>query len=70
MNSGILRKISSDAERGTPVWVENFYDEQPSVRDLVLPGSGYRFSDEFACLLRLLCGDDFRRDHFKIGEMK
>jgi len=30
--------------------------EQPTVADLVLPGSGYNFSDEFACLLNVLGG--------------
>ena len=28
--------------------------ESPTLADLVLPGTGYKFSDEFACLLRLL----------------
>jgi hypothetical protein len=28
--------------------------EQPTLADLVLPGTGHTFSDEFACLLRLL----------------
>jgi hypothetical protein len=28
--------------------------EQPTLADLVLPGTGHRFSDEFACLLREL----------------
>ena len=28
--------------------------EQPTLADLVLPGSGHSFSDEFACLLRVL----------------
>jgi hypothetical protein len=28
--------------------------ELPTLADLVLPGTGYKFSDEFACLLRLL----------------
>ena len=32
-------------------------DEQPTVADLVLPGTGYRFSDEFACLLKVLGGE-------------
>jgi hypothetical protein len=29
--------------------------EQPTLSDLVLPGSGHKFSDEFACLLSVLC---------------
>jgi hypothetical protein len=28
--------------------------EQPALADLVLPGTGHTFSDEFACLLRIL----------------
>jgi hypothetical protein len=28
--------------------------EQPTLADLVLPGSGHTFSDEFACLLWVL----------------
>jgi hypothetical protein len=31
--------------------------ELPTLADLLLPGTGYKFSDEFACLLRLL-GDE------------
>jgi len=33
--------------------------EQPTLADLVLPGSGHTFSDEFACLLRVLSGGEF-----------
>lgn len=32
--------------------------EQLTVADLVLPGSGHSFSDEFACLLRILSGGE------------
>jgi len=32
-------------------------DEQRTVADLVLPGTGYSFSDEFACLLKVLGGE-------------
>ena len=28
--------------------------EQPTLADLALPGTGHTFSDEFACLLRVL----------------
>jgi hypothetical protein len=28
--------------------------ELPTLADLVLPGTGHKFSDEFACLLKLL----------------
>ena len=29
--------------------------ELPTLADLVLPGTGQKFSDEFACMLRVLC---------------
>jgi len=29
--------------------------ELPTLADLLLPGTGYKFSDEFACILRVLC---------------
>lgn len=32
-------------------------DEQPTIADLVLPGTGYSVSDEFACLLKVLGGE-------------
>ena len=32
----------------------NETSELPTLADLVLPGTGHNFSDEFACLLRLL----------------
>jgi len=71
MSAGILHKIGSVAGLGTPAWIQNLHGEQPTIRDLVFPGSGYQFSEEFACLLRLLCGDeDLIRDQFEIGEMK
>jgi len=28
--------------------------ELPTLADLLLPGTGHKFSDEFACLLRML----------------
>jgi len=31
--------------------------ELPTLADLLLPGTGYKFSDEFACLLAVL-GDE------------
>ena len=30
--------------------------EQPTLADLILPGTGRSFSEEFSCLLRVLCG--------------
>ena len=60
MSVGILHKIGSLAQLETPGWVPNpnLSDEQPTILDLVLPGSSNRFSEEFACLLRLLSGDE------------
>jgi hypothetical protein len=29
--------------------------DQPTLADLILPGTGRSFSEEFTCLLRLLC---------------
>ena len=29
--------------------------EQPTLADLLLPGTGRSFSDEFTCMLRVLC---------------
>ena len=61
MNKSILHNISKVAEIENPAQAErqNASDEQPTVADLVLPGTGYRFSDEFACVLRVL---DAERD--------
>jgi hypothetical protein len=59
MSKGIIHNISKIAELDNPARVErrNFSDEQPTVADLILPGTGYKFSDEFACLLRVLGGE-------------
>ena len=59
MNKGIIHKIGKVAELESPPLAErhNFSDEQPTVADLVLPGTGYNFSDEFGCLLRVLDGE-------------
>ena len=56
MRKDIIRDISKVAELENEALAEahNLSDEQPSVADLVLPGTGYKFSDEFACLLRVL----------------
>jgi hypothetical protein len=56
MSKGIIYNTSKVAELEDPVGVEKhtFSDEQPTVADLVLPGTGYKFSDEFACMLRVL----------------
>jgi hypothetical protein len=59
MSKGIIHKISKVAELEFLARAErqNVLDEQPTVADVVLPGTGYKFSDEFACLLRVLGGD-------------
>ena len=31
--------------------------EQPTLADLILPGTGRSFSEEFACLLSVLCAN-------------
>jgi hypothetical protein len=58
MSAGILHKIGSLAQLESSGWMSNpsLSDEQPTLQDLVLPGSSNRFSEEFACLLRLLSG--------------
>ena len=59
MSTSIIHNISKVAELESPAGLErhSFSDEQPTVADLVLPGTGYKFSDEFACLLRVLGGE-------------
>ena len=59
MSKGIIQNISKVAELENPARAErqNVSDEQPTLADLVLPGTGYKFSDEFACLLRALGGE-------------
>jgi hypothetical protein len=59
MSKGIIHDISKVGELENPAGIErhNFSDEQPTVVDLVLPGTGYKLSDEFACVLRVLGGE-------------
>jgi len=59
MIKGIIHNISKVAELENPERVErrDFSDEQPTLADLVLPGTGYKFSDEFTCILRVLGGE-------------
>jgi hypothetical protein len=59
MSKGIIHNISKVVQLENPARVEmqNFSDEQPTVADLVLPGTGYKFSDQFACVLRVLAGE-------------
>ena len=59
MSKGIIHTIRKAVEVETtePFQRLNISDEQPTVADLVLPGTGYKFSDEFACFLRVLGGE-------------
>lgn len=55
--SGIIRSASSkylrfEMREHSPNVNET--SELPTLADLVLPGTGHNFSDEFACLLGLL----------------
>jgi hypothetical protein len=59
MSTGIFQRLEKLADPG----IRRSFDyqgdlssEQPTVADLVLPGTGYNFSDEFACLLNVLGG--------------
>jgi hypothetical protein len=57
MSTGIFQSIQKMAEIniGFESRAGNeLTSEQPTVADLVLPGSGYSFADEFACLLNVL----------------
>ena len=59
MSKGIIQAIrkAAEVETSEPLHRINTSDEQPTVADLVLPGTGYKFSDEFACFLRVLGGE-------------
>ena len=59
MSKGIIHNIDGVGELENPARAEmqHSFDEQPTVADLVLPGTGYKFSDEFARLLRVLGGE-------------
>ena len=59
MSTGILQslhKIGDFETRELSGDQNDLSSEQPTVADLVLPGTGYNFSDEFACLLNVLGG--------------
>jgi hypothetical protein len=55
----IIDSIGGAAGAGIaePFQRSSISDEQPTVADLILPGTGYRLSDEFACLLKVLGGE-------------
>ena len=59
MNKDNIHNINKVAELENPARPEreNASGDQSTVADLVLPGTGYKFSDEFACLLRVLGGE-------------
>lgn len=56
MSKGIFDNVSKVSGLETVEAVEwrGVSDERPTVADLVPPGAGHKFSDEFACLLRML----------------
>ncbi len=59
MSTGIFQSLKNIADydiRESSGIQGELSSEQPTVADLVLPGTGYNFSDEFACLLNVLGG--------------
>jgi hypothetical protein len=58
MSTGIFQshKIADPETLESARMQSEIASEQPTVADLVLPGTGYNFSGEFACLLKVLCG--------------
>jgi hypothetical protein len=58
MNKGIIHKINKVAELENPARAarQNALGKQPTAADLVLPVTGYSFSDEFVCVLGVLGG--------------
>ena len=59
MSKGIIHAIrkAAETESSEPFQRIKISDEQPTLADWVLPGTGYKFSDEFACFLRVLGGE-------------
>ena len=59
MSKGIIHNIRQAAEPENTARAErhDVSDEQPTLADLVLPGTGYKFSDEFGHVLRVLSGE-------------
>jgi len=58
MSKGIIHKIGTPVESdiARPFQGPGVSNEQPTVADLVIPGTGHAFSSEFACLLKILAG--------------
>lgn len=55
--SGIIRSVKAKYSGLETRWRSQGVEETselPTLADLLLPGTGHKFSDEFACLLRLL----------------
>jgi hypothetical protein len=55
--SGIIRKAHTkySGQHMQEYWqAAEEGSELPTLADLVLPGTGHKFSDEFACLLKML----------------
>jgi hypothetical protein len=59
MSQGIIHNMTRVAGAGNPERreLELASGEQPTLADLVVPGTGYTFSDEFARLLTVLSGE-------------
>ena len=59
MSKGIIHNMTRVAGAGNPERseIQLVSEEQPTLADLVLPGTGHTFSDELACLLTMLSGE-------------
>jgi len=59
MSKGTIHSISKITELEISARAQRQYvsDEQPTVADLALPVTSYRFSDKFARVLRVLGGE-------------
>ena len=51
------KRIIHHLENPAQAEEQHFSDERVTVTDLVFPGTGYKFSDEFACVLRVLAAE-------------
>ena len=56
MSKAIIDSIGRDGKAAS-FQRSSISDEKPTVADLILPGTGYSLSDEFACLLKVLGGE-------------
>ncbi len=60
MSRGILHTAPETGSLFSKVEVRqlshrDLLSDQPTLADLILPGTGRSFSEEFSCLLRVLC---------------